>query len=101
MDNIINYDFILSQKVSESLEETAQTLSAESVAKSEETLALLAAAWNSPQADLFAKKYRSITEEIKLLIDEIYSESEKIKSLSRKMYLIEQEAKQTITEKGN
>ena len=40
-------------------------------------------------------------DEIITLRNEIYAESEKIKCLSQKMYVIEQESKNIITEKGN
>lgn len=99
MKEKIVYDFNLSKKVSNNLEEVVQNLNTEIIVTENDNLKLLAEAWNSKGAELYVKKYRSFISEVKNIRNEILKEIEQINLVSRKMYLIEQETKKTATEK--
>lgn len=97
MKEKIVYDFNLSKKVSNNLEEVVQNLNTEIIVTENDNLKLLAEAWNSKGAELYVK--RSFISEVKNIRNEILKEIEQINLVSRKMYLIEQETKKTATEK--
>lgn len=101
MKEQIYYDFQLSKDVSGKLEEIAQYLQTEVVAPEDEGLQMLSNAWKGSEANQFAEKYRRFVAEVRKTGDDINKEAEQIQRISRKMYLIEQEAEQKIIEKGN
>lgn len=101
MKDKILYDFNLSKTVCNNLDEIVQSLNTDIIAAENDNLELLARTWNSEAATLFAEKYRGFICEVRRLSDEVKGETERIKTTSRKMYIIEQEAKKTVQEKGN
>lgn len=101
MKEQIYYDFQISKDVSGKLEELAQYLRAEIVDPESEGMQMLSNAWKGEEANLFAAKYHGFVAETRKTSEDINKAAEKILRISRKMYLIEQEAKQKTIEKGN
>lgn len=99
MKDKILYDFNLSKTVCNGLEEIVQSLNAEVIAAENDNLELLARTWSSEGAEIFAIKYKHFISDLRTLSNEVNNEIERIKRTSRKMYLIEQEAKKKILEK--
>ena len=90
MTEIIDYDFSLSKSVCKELDEISQLLK-QNAANAE---------WNSEASVLFEKKYTAFLRLQKMTANEIEEESEKIKLLTKRLYLIEEQAKQKAVERG-
>lgn len=101
MNDKIIYDFNLSKMVCNSLEEVIQDLHRVIIDSEKDNLELAARAWSSDSATVFAKKYSELIADVCRLKNELTDETERIKSMSRKMYILETEAKKIAAEKGN
>lgn len=93
MGREIKYDFALSSSVTEKLEEIASELDKKILANEEDDIRFLADAWQSDSFEEYIEKYRIFMNNVCVIRDEIYSEREQLVSISRRMYLAEEEAK--------
>lgn len=100
MTDKIEYDFSLSKSVCEELDEISQLLKQNASDAERDNLMVLAKAWNSDASVLFEKKYTAFLRTQKMTANEIEEESEKIKLLTKRLYLIEEQAKQKAVERG-
>lgn len=101
MKDEIIYDFKLSKTVCNSLEEVVQSLHKDIIGAECDNLDLLAGAWRSDGAEIFALQYGCFISDVCKLRDELIDEIEHIERTSQKMLLIEQEAQKRALEKGN
>ncbi len=92
MSEIIKYDFNLSKKSTENLKDVADFIDRCIIKKSEDSISLLADAWQSDAADKFSKKFMDLLSEYKNIQSEIICSSEELKKLSYCMYLKEKES---------
>ena len=100
MTDRIDYNFSLSASVCDELDEIAQALEKNAYDAERDNLLLLSEAWGSEAADLFEKKYAGFLYGQRRISSNIVSASEKLRSISRRLYLLEEEAKKTVIEKG-
>lgn len=100
MTNKIEYDFSLSKSVCEELDEISQLLKQNASDAERDNLMILSKSWNSDASVMFEKKYMAFLRTQKMIANEIEEESEKIKLLTKRLYLIEEQAKQKAVERG-
>ena len=100
MTEIIDYDFSLSKSVCKELDVISQLLKQNAANAERDNLTVLAKEWNSEASVLFEKKYTAFLRLQKMTANEIEEESEKIKLLTKRLYLIEEQAKQKAVERG-
>ena len=100
MTNKIEYDFSLSKSVCEELDEISQLLKQNASDAERDNLMILSKSWNSDASVMFEKKYTAFLRTQKMIANEIEEESEKIKLLTKRLYLIEEQAKQKAVERG-
>lgn len=98
MEDKIIYDFNLSRRVIQELEEEAICIENGVIAKLESELQLLAESWQSDSTDDFMEKLSIIQDNLIRIKNNILLQTEQIKKISKHMYLIEQEGKITATE---
>lgn len=96
----IEYDFLLSGSVCKELDETAAILRQNASDAKLENFTMLTGAWRSEASERFTKKYSELLTKQNAVAAEIEEASEIIKTLSKRLYLIEEAAKKTAVEKG-
>lgn len=101
MSSKIVYDFNLSKTVCDNLEEVVRNLNTCIIFTENDNLRLIANSWESQSTELYVKKYIGFVGKVKNIRNELSKEIEEIKRTSRKIYLIEQEAKKKASEEGN
>ena len=98
MDSKIVFDFKLSRKVSDTLEEIAECINTNIVAKSEADQVLFSRALECDSTNDFLNKYRTIISRYDVLKNRLIIQSENLNVISRHMFLIEEETKKLAVE---
>ena len=100
MKDKIDYSFQLSQSVCKELDEISFSLRQNVSKADKENLVLLSEAWESEASVVFGEKYSGFLLNQIDIMKEIEKKKKTIRSISRRLFLIEEAAKQTVAEKG-
>lgn len=100
MKEKIDYSFSLSVSVCEELDEISHTIKQNALNAEKNNLLLLKEAWRSDASTLLEKKYSDLISKQKEIAVQIERESETVRAVSRRLYLIEKEAEKTVSGKG-
>ena len=96
MDDKIVYDFDLSQKVIQELEDEYACIKANVIVSFEDELKTLSGYWQSESTGKFMDKCNNILDNLKRINNNILLQSEQVKLISRHIYLTEQQNKEII-----
>ena len=98
MKDSIRFDFEASESAVKELEAAAGLIKTEYQKMVTDDAYLLNDAWDSDSGNAFRSGYQSRAEELKQLEQAILSQAEDIRARSRRMYLMEHEAKRIASE---